>query len=185
LEAQEPCLNLVVNDSTAIVIYPSAKDEMSDTLAKLVERIEASGRELTVIADTEFKIDMLAGHSLLVLGGEGTNSAWDDISSLVPAATFTANKRALTLQRRVFDAPGMSILATFPHPKSPGKFISVYHGNSVDALARARYIFFYGWDSFAVFENGRLTERGMLPPLVNPWRQDVKSAKLKVKSTIL
>ena len=48
---------------------------------------------------------------------------------------------------------------------------------AVIQAARARYIFFYGWDSFVVFQGGRLIEREMLPPLTNPWRREVKSAR--------
>jgi len=177
LSAQEPCLNLVMNDPTTIVVYPSAKDAMSDELTKLVEVIEASGRELTIISDTEFKLEMLADHSLFILGGGSANSAWEQVRELVPMETFTANPRSFTIGRKVYDAKGMSVLATFTHPRSRGKFISIYHGNSVEALARARYIFFYGWDSFVVFQGGRLMEREMLPPLTNPWRREVKSAR--------
>ena len=173
LECQEPCLNLVMNDPDAIVVYPSAKDEMSDELAKLVEVIAVSGRETAVIADREFTAKMVSGHSLLALGGGGANSAWARIRELIPMESFTANSRSFTIGRRVYDGEGMSVLATFAHPQSPGKFISVYHGNSAAALARARYIFFYGWDSFVVFLDGRLAERGMFPPGGSPWKRTV------------
>lgn len=173
LSAQEPCLNLVVNDPSAIVVYPSAKDAMSDELARLVEVIKASGRKLTIIADSEFTPEMLSEHSLFILGGSGVNSAWDEVNALIPMESFSANPRSFTIGRKVYDGEGMSVLASFNHPKSSGRFISIYQANSAAAVARARYIFFYGWDSFVVFMNGRPAERRMFPPRENPWKRAV------------
>jgi hypothetical protein len=57
-----------------------------------------------------------------------------------------------------------SLLLTIPHPLHPGKWVTVYFGRSVSALSRSRYLFFYGWDSYVLFRNGRPKERGSLSP---------------------
>jgi len=167
--ALEPCLNAVLNEEGALVVYPSGADEMSTELLKLVEVIEAAGRELTLIPDSQFTAETAEGHSLFILGGSGVNRAWKLLDGLIPADTLTTNEKSFSFERRVFTAPEDSILATFVNPKRPGQFISVYHGNSPAALARSRYIFFYGWDSYLVFNAGRLAERGMFPAAANPW----------------
>ncbi|HUL36615.1 MAG TPA: M20/M25/M40 family metallo-hydrolase, partial [Thermodesulfobacteriota bacterium] len=56
------------------------------------------------------------------------------------------------------------LLLTFSNPFHPGKWVTVYFGKSPQALSRARYIFFYGWDSYILFKNGRPKERGNFSP---------------------
>lgn len=57
-----------------------------------------------------------------------------------------------------------SFLLTYPHPLSPGRWISLYFGLSPMSLDRARFIFFYGWDSYLLFKRGRPVDRGNFSP---------------------
>ena len=98
------------------------------------------------------------------------------LGNLIPPETFTTNQKSFSYDRRILMAPEDSILVTFANSERPGRFVSVYHGNSLAALARSRYIFFYGWDSYLFFSGGRMTERGMLPAAANPWRVELDAA---------
>jgi len=128
------------------------------------------------VPDTEFNETMLKEHSVFVLGGRPTNRARDVVGGLIPPETFTTNQKSFSFERRVMMAPEDSILVTFANSERPGQFVSVYHGNSPAALARSRYIFFYGWDSYLFFSAGRMTERGMLPAATNPWHVEIAAA---------
>jgi hypothetical protein len=57
-----------------------------------------------------------------------------------------------------------SLLVSLSNPLHPGKWVTLYFGRSANALSRARYIFFYGWDSYILFKGGRPKERGNFPP---------------------
>ncbi len=172
-EALEPCLNAVLNEKGAIVVYPSGTDEVSAELLKLVDTIRSSGNEVQVIADTEFEAKMLAEHSVMLLGGSHVNRAWDKLGNALPPSEFTTNAKSFSLRRNVYAAPEDSVVATFANRESPGHFIAVYHGNSVAAMARARFIFFYGWDSYLIFSAGQAADRGMFPAAVNPWKAEL------------
>jgi hypothetical protein len=148
---------------------------------KLVGVIEASERDLTIVPDTEFNRQMLQKHSVFILGGSATNRAWDLAGELIPPETFTTNRKSFSFERRVMMGPENSILVTFANSERPGRFISVYHGNSPAALARSRYIFFYGWDSYLFFSGGRMTERGMFPPATDPWRAELAAAPAVIR----
>jgi len=174
--AQEPCLNMVLNEPGAVVVYPTGTDELSTELLKLVAVVEASGRDLAIVPDTEFTGQMLKEHSVFILGGSATNRAWDMVGGLIAPEVFTTNQKSFSYDRRIMMAPEDSILVTFANSERPGRFVSVYHGNSPAALARSRYIFFYGWDSYLFFSGGRMTERGMLPAADNPWRAELAAA---------
>jgi aminopeptidase N len=172
-EAQEPCLNAVLNEKGAIVVYPSGTDAVSAELLKLVDTIRGSGNEVQVIADTEFDESMFAAHSVMILGGSSVNRAWDKLAGVVPPEEFTANQKSFSFRRTVYAAPEESIVASSANLKSPGHFVAVYHGNSVEAMARARFIFYYGWDSYVLFRAGQVADRGMSPAAVNPWRAEI------------
>ena len=58
-----------------------------------------------------------------------------------------------------------SLLLTYPHPLRPEKWVTIYFGQSAEGLSRARYIFFYGWDSYVLFKRGRPEKRGSFSPL--------------------
>ncbi len=171
--ALEPCLNAVLNERGAVIVYPSGTDEVAVELLKLADTIRSSGNEVQVIADTEFRESMLAGQSVMLLGGPHVNRAWDKIGDALPSSEFTASSNSFSFRRTVYAAPEDSIVATFANRESPGHFIAVYHGNSVAALARARYIFFYGWESYLIFRAGQVVSRGMSPAAANPWRAEL------------
>jgi len=174
LTAIEPCLNAVLNEEDAFVVYPSRTDALSSELAKLAPILKGSGRKLKIVSDAEFESEMsqkggILDHSILVLGGEDANSAWKVIRGLVPTSLFNAGKSSFTIQGVAHSGPAESVLITVANAEQPGKFVSVYHGNSAEALARARMIFYYGWDSWVVFNEGKPVERGKLSPETNPW----------------
>jgi len=65
----------------------------------------------------------------------------------------------------MMDGGDESLLITYPHTLHPGKWVTIYFGSSATGLSRARYIFFYGWDSYILFKKGRPIERGSFSPL--------------------
>ena len=179
LTAIEPCLNIVLNEENAYVIYPSGTDAVSAELNKLVPILKSSGRKLKIVSDAEFELEMKEkggrlDNSIFVLGGEDFNSAWKVIRDIVPKGVFNVSKDSFSLGTKSYSGQAESLLITVTNPVTAGRFISVYHGNSVEALARARMIFYYGWDSWIVFNEGRPVERGKFPAETNPWVATVK-----------
>jgi hypothetical protein len=56
------------------------------------------------------------------------------------------------------------VFPSFPSFNSK-KWVTIYFGQSITAFSRARYIFFYGWDSYILFKKGRPVARGNFFPL--------------------
>ncbi len=173
-EAVPPCLNALLNDESAFVVYPSGVDNVSTELAKLVSVIKDSGRKLRIVSDVVFieeakKNEEVLKQSMLILGGENVNSAWNVIRELFSLSEFNAGKDSFSLGRAIYDAPNESVLVSLENLRSPGKFVAFYHGNSPSAFTRSRYIFYYGWDSYVIFQDGRPIERGTFPPSQDPW----------------
>jgi len=82
-----------------------------------------------------------------------------------PALTIGASGAALV------DHSGdaaTSILATWPRPGMPGRFVALYWAASEAATARAPYLFYYGTDSAIAFQSGRPVARLQWPAAVDP-----------------
>ncbi len=72
----------------------------------------------------------------------------------------------LTILERKFEDQDMAFLITCPHPKSPNHTVSFFFGLSPKAVAPVvRLLFFYGWDSYLVFHQGKVVARGMFQPV--------------------
>ncbi len=72
----------------------------------------------------------------------------------------------VTISEQPFESPDMAFLITCPHPKYPNYTVSFFFGLSPKAVTPvARLLFFYGWDSYLVFERGKVVARGMFQPV--------------------
>jgi hypothetical protein len=68
-----------------------------------------------------------------------------------------------------------SLLVTYPHPVSPGRWITLYTGMSTESLSRSHFIFYYGWDSYLLFKKGRPQAKGDFSPGPSPVTYDFLS----------
>jgi len=84
-----------------------------------------------------------------------------------PPASLEIGKGEVSLTGHPGDA-ATSILATWPRPGMPGRFVALYWGASEAATARADYLFYYGSDSAIAFQAGRPAERFQWPAAVDP-----------------
>jgi len=92
---------------------------------------------------------------------------------LLESKTFQlCNKRVqmesghITILDQVFERPDMAFLITCPHPNFSNHTVSFFFGLSPKAVTPvARLLFFYGWDSYLVFQQGKVVARGMFQPV--------------------
>ncbi len=71
-----------------------------------------------------------------------------------------------TILGKTYEEPDMAFLITCPHPKFANHTVSLFFGLTPEAVAPvARLLFFYGWDSYLVYKQGRVVARGMFEPV--------------------
>src|SRR5207253_5383760 len=59
-----------------------------------------------------------------------------------------------------YQGSGMALLLSFRNPDDPTHVVSVFYGLSPEAVKPvSRLLFFYGWNSYLVFENGTVIAR--------------------------
>ena len=72
----------------------------------------------------------------------------------------------LAIMEQAFEGPEMAFLITCSHPDFSNHTVSLFFGLSPEAVAPvARLLFFYGWDSYLVFQQGKVIARGMFQPV--------------------
>ena len=117
---------------------------------------QKGGEILSVREVTEEK---LRNASVMLLGESWKTPIISKLISNLPKPIDHKEGSFFVKGNRV-DERDESLLLTFPNPLHPGKWMAIYFGRSASALSRGRYIFFYGWDSYILFKNGKPIERG-------------------------
>src|SRR4030043_230396 len=123
-------------------------------------RVQKGGEVLSLKEVTEEK---LRNSSVMLLGESWKTPIISKLVSNIPKPIDHKNGSFFIKGGRI-DEGAESLLLTFSNPHHPGKWVTIYFGRSASALLRARYIFFYGWDSYILFKNGRPKERGNFSP---------------------
>jgi hypothetical protein len=184
-----PCLNAFLEDSEVYSPPPSPRGVYSETpqgkpspkkifvipdegkgvvetrkiyieLAKMAK--ERKGGE--ILSGREVTEEKILNSSLMLLGESWKNPLFSKLISKIPSPVFLKDGNFIVDGERV-DEGEESLLLTYPHSLRPGKWVTIYFGQSAEGLSRARYIFFYGWDSYVLFKKGRPEKRGNFPPL--------------------
>jgi hypothetical protein len=154
-----PGLNALLEDREKVFIISDQGDEESRKiyfeLAKMAKD-QKGGEILSVREVTEEK---LRNASVMLLGESWKTPIISKLISNLPKPINHKEGSFFVKGNRV-DERDESLLLTFPNPLHPGKWVTIYFGRSASSLARARYIFFYGWDSYILFKNGKPIERG-------------------------
>jgi aminopeptidase N len=161
-----PGLNAMLEDREKIFVIPDQGDPESQKiyydLAKMA-RNQKGGEILSIKEVTE---ERLRNSSIMLLGESWKARIFSKLIPSLPKPVHLKDGSFFVKEDKV-DEEDESILLTFPSPLHAGKWVTIYFGQSPSALSRARYIFFYGWDSYILFKNGRPKERGNFSPRVS------------------
>ena len=133
---------------------------VSDAFKKAFQSSKkSSGRKpapRTIVADDSLEAGALASGGVLVLGDAARHPA---VRALLARTDCPIDWTAggFAIGERSFTEPGHAVLCTVHHPDTPDDGITIYAGNSQDALANAAILGFYA-NSMLVFEAGDRTE---------------------------
>ena len=157
-----PGLNAFLEDQEKIFILPGQGDEESKKIYLSLANMamdRKGGKTLSVKEATEKEI---LNSSFMLLGESYKDPIFSNLLSNLPSPVHFQDG-AFFLKGKKIVEEDQSFLLTYPHPLSPGRWITLYFGLSPMSLDRARFIFFYGWDSYLLFKEGRPADRGNFP----------------------
>ena len=169
-QALSPVLNHFVTDRrrsvlTAFTDEPGHPSPFRD----VVTRIEAQEQqkligERTVIASMAHDGLLPQEGSVLVLGGPESRLGIQSILADHCGEHVTLNDRGVTVMGTAHEGPGLALLASCHRVDHPGSVVTVLYAATPQAVAKVgRLLFFYGWNSFVLFKDGAVVNRGEWP----------------------
>ncbi len=164
-EALPPMLNLFVTDRNRVLVVAGEGTEADRApYAELAKQIASREQAIAQLSDKDASS---AQGSLLVLGGPGVNraAAWAVRGC---GEKVRIENNAFTIEGRTYNGPGAALLISCRHPDRPRHVVTLFYGVTPAAAAKvARLLFFYGWQSYLVFQDGSVVARGDFPPVTN------------------
>lgn len=158
-----PMLNHFVTDSERTVLLPAhGTDAERQPYQDLAKRLMAQDRHSPVSVDADDAAPSNA--SVLVLGGPAMNrAAYWAVSGCHEHVSL--EKDGTTIEGHPYHGANLAFLISCPHPDHPDRIVTLFYGGSPSLVAQtARLLFFYGWQSYVVFQDGTIAARGNFSP---------------------
>jgi hypothetical protein len=153
-------LNLFATDPRRLVVLQADNAKSAAPYRELAERIIQQDSAVGVRSADAIRPEELRRTSVLLLGGPLTGSAFDWARRGIPKG-IDLRPDGFRIGEKEYTGPGSALLLSFRHPDDPDHVVSLFYGLSLDAVKPvARLLFFYGWNSYVIFENGKVVARG-------------------------
>ncbi|MCI0528541.1 MAG: hypothetical protein L0Y56_13965, partial [Nitrospira sp.] len=165
-EAITPCLNALLKDKDKLFIYPTEGTPEEISTYRGLAEMAASRKGGKVLPDANLTEELLTGNSVLIFGNPRRSEVATFLNRLTNfPGSLELGENDFKLDGKEYKGEEHALLATWRNPQNPRKYLTFYFGLSPSALSRARYLFYYGWDSYLVFEKGRPVQRGDWPEM--------------------
>lgn len=158
-----PMLNGWETDARRILIRPETitKDE-EQSLDALFQRLTGQPDIETIQTDDPVISERA---SYLIVGSPARR--------LLESGSFKTCDKQLAIQpghvsikERTFEESETAFLISCPHPRHAEHTVTFFFGWSPEAVRPiSRLLFFYGWESYLVFKQGKVIARGMFQPV--------------------
>lgn len=162
-----PVLNHYVTDTKrSVILALGGSDTDSHPFQDVVKRIRSQdaqkapgqGTAITTLAENA----LLPGEgSVLILGGPASRLTLQPLLSTHCGTRLQLRDGGVTVAGKAYDGPGIALVASCHREDRPDSVVtSVYALTPQSATTVARLLFFYGWNSYVVFQDGKPIARG-------------------------
>ena len=159
-----PVLNSYVTDSDKTVMR--AFSDPASPLEQIVSRIE----EHEPTDSQRTRVVALEGHvvpregSVLILAEAAQGQAVQSVVLESCGDRATLKDTGFRIDGQSYDGPSMAVLFSCHRTNVPGSVLTVLYGVTSDAVAKvARLLFYYGWHSYVIFQDGAVKKREIWP----------------------
>ncbi|NGZ02702.1 MAG: hypothetical protein CV090_06595, partial [Nitrospira sp. WS238] len=159
-----PVLNSYVTDSHKAVVR--AFSDPTSPLEQVVSRIEdhagPDAQETRVLAPGDAALPPEG--SVLILADAQRGPAVQSIVQESCGDRATLRDSGFRIDGQIYTEPGMAVLFSCHRANVPGSVITVLYGVTSDSVAKvARLLFYYGWHSYVIFQDGVVKKRDVWP----------------------
>lgn len=158
-----PMLNLWETDSSRTVILPHAPTTAEEeSYATLIQRLKHQPH-ITIVSTNEPDYTQPGSY---VIVGTTARQILENPSRNPCKDRINVSSQGVTILNQPYESPDMAFLLSCPHPDHPGHILTFFFGLSPEAMMPvSRLLFFYGWDSYLVYQQGRVIARGLFDPV--------------------
>ena len=169
-QSMPPVLNHYVTDRRRSVLMaftdePGHPSPFRDVVARIEaqEQRKPIGERAVVDSIVQDGLLPLQG-SVLILAGSEFRSKIQSILTNHCGDRATLSDRGVAVMGAVHEGPELALLISCHRIDRPGSVVTVLYAATPQAVAKiARLLFFYGWNSFVLFKDGAVTDRGEWP----------------------
>lgn len=174
-----PMLNGYVTDRTKTVVR--AFSDSASPLQGIVARITdqethvPDSRKTRIVSGKGAVIPSTG--SVLVLAGAEQEQMVGSFVEESCGDRVRLGKEGFHVDGENYDGTGMAVLLTCRRAHAPGSVVTILYGVSSAALEKvARYLFYYGWQSYVIFKNGAVVKRGL-------WQDEPETKEVGIHAT--
>jgi aminopeptidase N len=159
-----PVLNSYVTDPHKTVIR--AFSDPASPLEQIVSRIEdhePADSQRTTVSTLEGTALPREG-SVLILADARQGSTVQSMVQESCGDRAALKDTGFRIDGQIYDGPKMAVLFSCHRANVPGSVITVVYGVTSDSVAKvARLLFYYGWHSYVIFQDGAVKKREIWP----------------------
>jgi aminopeptidase N len=159
-------LNHYVTDRHRSVIQAfQVAEQAAHPFQNVVKRIEAQESQQPISQRTAMipaaqKLILPPEGSVLVLGSPVSRAALQPVLESHCGSRVQLREGGVTIEGKAYDGPGVAALISCHRLDHPGSVVtSLYAVSPQAATTVARLLFFYGWNSVVVFQDGKAIAR--------------------------
>jgi predicted esterase len=123
--------------------------------------------ELPVVNDRELNDDLFVNNNLLLYGTQRSNSILAQFDGQIPIAF---DGTTIRLSDKSYTGARAAVIAVFPNPKNPERYVAVHGGVTPDAISWGSHLDMQLLPDYLVYSGGDLLDWGF-------WGNDWKSQK--------
>ncbi|MDH4155272.1 MAG: M1 family aminopeptidase, partial [Nitrospira sp.] len=157
-----PMLNGYVTDphKTVLRAFSDAASPLQQIVSRIADHELPESKPTTSIVSEESSLPQEG--SVLVLTGAGQSQA---VSKLVRDSCgdrVELGETGFQIDGQAYEGPKLAVLFSCPRAYVPGSVITVLYGVTAGAVEKlSRVLFYYGWHSYVLFQDGAVTKRGI------------------------
>jgi len=155
-----PMLNLWVTDERRAVSVPPDKSDQA-IFQPALARIRSEQDDVVWV---EGSSGIKNVQSVLAFGQPSQNAVTKEVLGWC-GSRILVNAQGITIKDKTFFGEDVAVLISCANPKHPDHVGTAFFGLTPEAVKPvARLLFFYGWDSYLVYKNGKVVARGSFVP---------------------
>lgn len=167
-----PMLNLWVTDQKRAVSKPSMEADQA-LFKPALDRIRSQQDDVAWIDEPA---GLAKAQSVLAFGRPSQNSVASEVLEWCGDRVVLQDQE-ITIEGKKISGDNIAVLLSCANPKHPDHVGTVFFGLTPGAVKPvARLLFFYGWDSYLVYKNGKVVARGSFVPETQELAVDLQAA---------